>query len=235
MEKEEVQIRLDEADMLEMKMKDKEILNRLRECIVKLDIEGIGQACQDALAIGIPPVKAITEGMAKGMNLVGEKYEAGEYFLSELIMAGEVMKEGMKILEPHLKETEIKKLGKVVLVTVKGDLHDIGKNIVGTLLGAAGFEVIDLGVDVPAEKMLETVRTQKPDILAMSALVTTTMPEMENVIRQLKKAGQRRKVKVIVGGAPLTEGYAEIIGADAYAPDALAGVNICKKWISQKK
>lgn len=217
-----------------MAIKEKEILNRLRECIVNLNIEGIKQTCQDALAVGIPPVKAITEGMAEGMNIVGEKYEAGEYFLSELIMAGKVMKEGTKILEPHLKKAEIKKLGKVVLATVKGDIHDIGKNIVATLLDAAGFEVIDLGVDVSAEKFLETVRTQKPDILAMSALVTTTMPEMENVIKKLAKAGQRRKVKVIVGGAPLTEGYAEIIGADAYSSDALAGVNICKKWISQR-
>ena len=216
-------------------MREKEILSRLRESLVNLDIDGIKQACEHALKVGIPPVKALTEGMAKGMNVVGEKYEAGEYFLSELIMAGEVMKEGMKILEPHLKETEIKKLGKVVLATVKGDLHDIGKNIVVTLLDAAGFEVIDLGVDVPAEKILETVQMQKPDILAMSALVTTTMPEMENVIKQLKKTGQRRKVKVIVGGAPLTEVYAEIIGADAYGPDALAGVNICKKWISDRK
>jgi len=223
-----------EAGILAMKMEEKDILNRLKECIVNLDIEGITQACQDALAVGIPPVKAITQGMAKGMNIVGEKYEAGEYFLSELIMAGEVMKEGTKILEPHLK-AETKKLGKVVLATVEGDIHDIGKNIVATLLDAAGFEVIDLGVDVPAEKFLETVQTQKPDILALSALVTTTMPEMKIVIKELVKAGQRRRVKVIVGGAPLTEGYAEIIGADAYAPDALAGVNICKKWISQGK
>lgn len=220
--------------LLAMKMKEKEILNRLRECIVKLDIEGILQACQDALATGIPPVKAITQGMAKGMSMVGEKYEAGEYFLSELIMAGEVMREGTKILEPHLKKAEIKKLGKVVLATVKGDIHDIGKNIVATLLDATGFEVVDLGVDVPAERFLEAVRTQKPDIVAMSALVTTTMPEMKNVIKELVKAGQRRKVKVIVGGAPLTEGYAEIIGADAYAPDVLAGVDICKRWVSQR-
>ena len=215
-------------------IKKKEILNMLRECIVNLNIEEIKQTCQDALAVGIPPVKAITEGMAEGMNIVGERYEAGEYFLSELIVAGEVMKEGMKVLEPHLKKAEIKKLGKVVLATVKGDIHDIGKNIVATLLDAAGFEVIDLGVDVSAEKFLETVRTQSPDILAMSALVTTTMPEMENVIKKLAKAGQRKKVKVIVGGAPLTEGYAEIIGADGYSSDALAGVNICKKWISQR-
>jgi 5-methyltetrahydrofolate--homocysteine methyltransferase len=214
-----------------MKMKRKEILNRLRECIVNLDIEGIKQACQNALAAGIPPLEAVTEGMAKGMDVVGEKYEAREYFLAELIMAGEVMKEGMKILEPYLKEAKIEKLGKVVLGTVRGDLHDIGKNIVATLLGAAGFEVIDLGVDVPAEKFLETVRTQKPDILGMSALLTATMSEMENVIRELEKAGQRDKVKVIVGGAPLTEEYAKKIRADAYAPDAVACVNMCKKWI----
>lgn len=215
-----------------MKMREKEILNKLRECIVNLDIEAIKQACQNALAAGISPLEAI-EGMAKGMDVVGEKYEAKEYFLAELLMAGEVMKEGMKILEPYLKEVKIKKLGKVVLGTVKGDLYDIGKNIVASLLGVAGFEVIDLGVDVPTEKFLETVCTQKPDILGMSALLTFTMPEMENVIKELEKAGQRGKVKVIVGGAPLTEEYAKKIGADAYAPDAVAGVNICKVWIAR--
>jgi len=218
-----------------MKMKEKDILNRLRECIVNLDIEVIKQLCQDALDAGIPPIEVVTEGMAKGMDAVGERYEAGEYFLAELIMAGEVMKEGMKILEPYLKEAKVEKLGKIVLGTVKGDLHDIGKNIVATLLSAAGFEVIDLGVDVPAKQFLETVGIQKPDILGMSALLTVTMPEMENVIKELKKTGQRDKVKIIVGGAPLTEEYAKKIGADACAPDAVAGVGICKKWIFLKK
>lgn len=215
-----------------MKMGEEEILNRLRECIINLDIDGIKQACQGALAAGISPIKAVTEGMAKGMDVVGEKYEAGEYFLAELIMAGEVMKEGMKILEPYLKGAKVQKLGEIVLGTVKGDLHDIGKNIVATLLSAAGFEVIDLGVDVPAERFLEIVYTRKPDILGMSALLSVTMPEMENVIKELEKARQRDKVKVIVGGAPLTEEYAKKIGADAYAPDAVSGVNICKKWVS---
>jgi 5-methyltetrahydrofolate--homocysteine methyltransferase len=211
-------------------MKQKEILDRLRDSIVNLDIEGVKRACQEALAEGIPPIEAVTEGMAKGMDIVGQKYEAKEFFLSELIMAGEVMKEGMAVLEPYLKEAEVKKSGKILLGTVKGDLHDIGKNIVAMLLGAAGFEVIDLGVDVPAEKFVEAVRTYKPKILGLSALLTTTMLEMENVIRELEKAGLRKQLKVIVGGAPITKEYAKKIGADANAPDAVAGVNICKEW-----
>jgi len=213
-------------------MKEEKILKRLQDCIVNLDIDGISKAAQDALDAGIPPVKAVTEGMAKGMDIVGQKYEAKEYFLAELIMAGEVMKEGMKVLEPHLKAGEVKTLGKVAVGTVRGDLHDIGKNIVATLLNAAGFNVIDLGVDVTPEQFVEAVRTQKPKIIGMSALLTVTMPEMENVVKELKKAGLRDKVKIIVGGAPLTDDYAKKIGADAYAPNAVAGVNICKKWVA---
>ena len=213
-------------------MKEEKILKRLQDCIVNLDIDGIGKAAQDALDAGIPPVRAVTEGMAKGMDIVGQKYEAKEYFLAELIMAGEVMKEGMKVLEPHLKSGEVKTLGKVAVGTVRGDLHDIGKNIVATLLGAAGFDVIDLSVDVTPEQFVEAVRTQKPKIIGMSALLTVTMPEMENVVKELKKAGLRDKVKIIVGGAPLTDDYAKKIGADAYAPNAVAGVNICKKWVA---
>ena len=212
-------------------MTEKDILARLKECIVNLDIEGIKQACKDVLAQEIPPIKAVSEGLAKGMEIVGQKYEAREYFLAELIMAGEVMKEGMKILEPYLRDVEVKGLGKVVLGTVKGDLHDIGKNIVVTLMAAAGFDVIDLGVDVSAEKFAESVGTHKPRILGLSALLTVTMPEMENILKELEKADLRNQVKVIVGGAPLTEKYAKKIGADAYAPDAVAGVNICKKWV----
>ncbi len=212
-------------------MKEKDVLRRLRDCIVNLDIEGTKRACKNALAEGVPPMKAVTEGMAKGMDIVGQKYKAREYFLAELIMAGEVMKEGMKILEPHLKDVEVKGLGKVVLGTVKGDLHDIGKNIVATLMEAAGFDVIDLGVDVSAEKFVESVRTHKPRILGLSALLTVTMPEMENILKELENADLRDQVKVIVGGAPLTEEYSKKIGADAYATDAVTGVNICKKWV----
>ncbi|MEM1550803.1 MAG: cobalamin-dependent protein [Candidatus Bathyarchaeia archaeon] len=147
-------------------------------------------------------------------------------------MAGEVVKEGMKVLEPYLKVGEVKMIGKVVIGTVKGDLHDIGKNIVVTLLRASGLEVIDLGVDVPPERFVEAVKEHKPDVVAMSALLTTTMDEMENVIKALKEAGLRDKVKVIIGGAPITDEFAKKIGADAAAKDAIEGVNICKAWLS---
>ena len=215
-----------------MKMaKEKEILNRLIDCIVNLDIDGVQQACKDALAAGIPPFRAVMEGLAKGMDVVGQKYEAKEYFLAELIMAGETMKEGMTILQPHLKPGDLKVTGKVVIGTVRGDLHDIGKNIVATLLKAAGFDTIDIGTDVPAEKFVEAVRERKPHIVGMSALLTVTMTEMETVIKELEKAGLRDEVKIIIGGAPITSDYAKKIGADAAAKNAVEGVNICKTWM----
>ena len=151
--------------------KEKEIFGKLRDAIVNLDIEGVQKACREAIDAGIPAYKAVTDGMAKGMEIVGEKYKNGEYFLAELIMVGETMKGGMKVLEPYLKGGEVKKIGKVVIGTVRGDLHDIGKNIVVTLLNAAGFEVIDLGVDVPPEKFVEAVKQNNPDIVGMSALL----------------------------------------------------------------
>jgi len=212
---------------------EREILDRLRDSIVNLDIEGVRKACKDAVESGIPPYKAVIDGMAKGMEIVGQKYEANEYFLAELIMAGETMKEGMKILEPHLKAGDVKATGRVVIGTVKGDLHDIGKNIVVTLLEAAGFDVIDLGIDVSAEKFVEAVKNNSSDIVAMSALLTTTMTEMENIIKEIEKAGLRDKVKVIIGGAPITPDYARKIGADAAAKDAVEGVKICKAWMRQ--
>lgn len=215
-------------------MTEKEILRKLYDSISNMDIEGVKKACEEALAEGVPPLKAVTDGLAKGLTVVGQKFEAKEYFLPELIMAGETMKEAMKILEPHLRGAKMKRLGKVVLGTVKDDLHDIGKDIVGTLLEAEGFEVIDLGVDVPREKFVEAVRTHKPMILGMSALTTPTMPEMGNVIRALEEAKVRGQVKVIVGGAPVTKDFAKIIGADAFAPDAVKGIKICKEWVDQQ-
>ena len=178
--------------------------------------------------------KVVSEGMAKGMEVVGGNYEKGEYFLADLIVAGEAMKEGTKILEPHLKAGEAKASGRVVIGTVKGDMHDIGKGVVATMLSGAGFQVIDLGVDVPPEKFVEAVKKETPDIVGMSALLTTTMIEMENVIKALKEAGVRDKVKVIVGGAPVSHEYAEKIGADAYAREAVEGVSICKSWVAGK-
>jgi 5-methyltetrahydrofolate--homocysteine methyltransferase len=210
-----------------------DILQRLKNSVANLDTEGTQKACVEALESGISPYKAVSEGMARGMKIVGEKYEAGEYFLSELIMAAEVMKDGMKILEPHLKAEDMKIIGKVAIGTVKGDLHDVGKNLVATLLEAAGFEVTDLGVDVPAEKFIGAIREREPDILAMSTLLTTTMTGMDAVINETERTGLRRKVKIIIGGAPITPEYAKKIGADAAAKDAVEAVNICKKWMEQ--
>jgi len=214
--------------------KEEVILGKIRDAIVNLDIDGVQKACKEAVDAGIPAYKAVTDGMAKGMEIVGQKYENNEYFLAELIMAGETMKEGMAVLEPHLKAGDMKAVGKVVIGTVRGDLHDIGKNVVVTLLNAAGFDVIDLGVDVPPEKFVEAVKDKKPNIVGMSALLTTTMVEMESVIRGLKEARLRDKVKIIIGGAPITQEYAKKIGADTAARDAVEGVNICKSWITKK-
>jgi len=211
----------------------KDILEKIKEAVVNLDIDNIPKLCKEAVEAGIPAYKVVTDGMAKGMDIVGQKYEANEYFLAELIMAGETMKEGMKVLEPYLKTGEMKPIGKIVIGTVRGDLHDIGKNIAATLLKSAGFDIVDLGVDVSPEQFVDAVRQNNPDILAMSALLTTTMVEMENTIKALKEAGLREKVKIILGGAPITPEYAKKIGADAAAKDAVDGVNICKSWVSR--
>lgn len=211
-------------------MEKERILEELRGCIVNLSIQRIGRTCQDALEVGISPMGIIKE-ISKGMEVVGKKYETGEYVVPELVVAGETMKEALKTLEPHLKGAEIKKIGKVVLGTVEGELHDLGKNIVATLLTGAGFEVIDLGIDVSAENFLDEVRTHNPDILGLSAFSTTTMSEIEDVIKALEKAGIRDKTKIIIGGASITEEYARKVGADAYAPDAVKGLALCKKWM----
>jgi len=212
-------------------MKQAEILQKIYECIVNLDVGTIRRLVREALEVGIPAYKVFMEGMAKGMDIVGRKYEMNEYFLAELIMAAEVMKEGMVELTPFLKMEGKKHLGKVVIGTVLGDIHDIGKNIVKTLLISAGFEVYDLGVDVPAKEFVKKVKETNAEIVALSALLTTTMGEMRTVIEELKNAGLREKVKVIIGGAPITDEFAREIGADAAAKDAAHGVRICKNWI----
>jgi corrinoid protein of di/trimethylamine methyltransferase len=212
---------------------EKEILAKVRNAIVDLDFEGVEKGCKEAFESGLPAYKILNEGLAKGMEIVGEKYENDEYFLAELVVAGEVMKEGVKILEPHLKGDEVKTIGKIVIGTVKGDMHDIGKNVVAIMLSAAGFNVIDLGADVASERFVEEVKKNNPDILGMSALLTTTMIEMENVIKALKEAGLREKVKIILGGAPVTQEYVEETGADALAEDASEAVAICKSWVAK--
>ena len=206
------------------------ILEHLRDSVVELDIDAVPDICQEALDAGISAYDAIIKGMARGMEIVGQKYEDGEYYLAELIMAGETMKEGMAVLEPHLRKDERASAGKCIIGTVKGDLHDIGKNVFVSLLRAENYDVIDLGVDVTPKRYLEAYNEHQPNIVAMSALLTTTMGEMQDIISELKKAGVRDNVKIIIGGAPITQEYAEKIGADAAAKDAVEGVRIIRQW-----
>lgn len=208
-----------------------EILEKICDCVVSIDIKNIRALVKEAMAEGISPYDVLMRGMGKGMGIVGEKYEKGEYFLTELIGAGEVMKEGMVELTPHLEAGRIEHIGKVVLGTVRGDIHDIGKNIVGMLLGAAGFEVIDLGVDVPSKGFVEKVKETGAGIVGVSAMLTTTMGGIKDVVDELNREGLGKKVKVIIGGAPITDEYAREIGADAAAKDAAHGVRVCREWI----
>lgn len=217
-----------------MSNEQRAILEHLRDCIVNLDSEGLQQACRDALEIGIPPYEIINKGIGKGTEVIGAKFQAGEFYLSELIMAGETMKEGMKILEPHIVAKEkTQSTGKVVIGTVEGDMHDIGKSIVRMFLQASSFDVIDLGVDVPARKFIEGVRKNRPDILGMSALMTISMDKMKTIMNQLRKGRLKGRVKVIIGGAPITSDYAQRIGADAGTSDAVQGVETMKAWMAK--
>jgi 5-methyltetrahydrofolate--homocysteine methyltransferase len=210
------------------------VLDALSEALVNMNIEAARKACQQALIERISPLEVINRGLVPGMQIVGEKFQAEQYFLTDLIAAAAVMQEAMKILQPHIKKDEQgKKLGTIVLGTVEGDLHDLGKNIVSMLMSVSGFEVIDLGVDVPPSKFVEAIQTHRPRLLGMSALITSTMPAMAKVIGELDRAGLRAQLRIIVGGAPLSEQYAKTIGADAFASDAVIGVNLCKKWATE--
>jgi len=174
----------------------------------------------EALSAGMPPAVILNESMIAAMAEVGRRFEIGEYFVPEMLIAARAMKEGLAILKPRLLEAKVEPIGRVVLGTVKGDLHDIGKNLVGMMLEGAGFEVIDLGTDVAPDQFVETVKGKQPQIIGLSALLTTTMPSMKTTIQALEAANARDQVKVMIGGAPVTQKYADEIGADAYATDA---------------
>jgi len=211
---------------------------KLSKAIVELNDIEIKKLAKEAIDAGVPAQVAILEGLAKGMEIVGEKYEKKEYFLADLIMAAEIMKDAMEVLEPHLKAEKVPKAGTVVIGTVSGDLHDIGKNTVIAMLRSAGFEVHDLGIDVPVEVFVQKVKEIKPHILAMSALLLSTMPMMKEVIDALNKESLRKNIKVLVGGRPVTPEYAKMIGADAYAKDCVEAVkkahDLMKEILSKK-
>ncbi len=207
-------------------------LDTIKKALVELEIDDIEKLVQGALKEGVDAA-AILKALSDGMLEVSKKYDAKEYYLPELVLAGDCMETGMKLLKPHLK-AGIKGKGKVITATVKGDLHDIGKNIVTTLLTAAGFEVIDLGKDVSADKIVEVVQKEKADIIAVSALLTMTVTEIENIVKKLKEAGLRDKVTIICGGAPLNQELANRLGADISCDDATEGIQVCTNIMDKK-
>jgi 5-methyltetrahydrofolate--homocysteine methyltransferase len=170
--------------------------------------------------------------MMTAMAKVGELFEEGEYFVPEMLIAARAMQAGLKLLKPLLVEADVKPSGQVAIGTVKGDLHDIGKNLVAMMMEGAGFEINDLGTDVPPEKFVETIQSGNVDIVAMSALLTTTMPNMESTIQAIEAAGLRDQVKVMIGGAPVTQDYADKIGADGFAPDASQAATLAKRFVA---
>jgi 5-methyltetrahydrofolate--homocysteine methyltransferase len=183
---------------------------------------------QAAIEAGLPPSQILNEGMIAAMAEVGQRFECGDYFVPEMLIAARAMQAGLAVLKPYLKESGVPSAGKVVIGTVKGDLHDIGKNLVAMMLEGAGFEIVDLGTDVSPDKFVEAVKTEGAQFMALSALLTTTMPNMKNTIEALEAAGARGNVKVVIGGAPVTEAYANQIGADGYSPDASRAVALVK-------
>jgi len=214
-------------------MTDKTLFEEIKSALVYFEVEPLKEKIREALDAGVAAGEIIGV-LSEGMDVVGEKYEAGEYFVTSLIIAGETMKEALNVLEPYLSDQMGDRLGRVVMATVAGDIHDIGKNIFTTLMDTAGFEVIDLGVDVSAEAIVGAVREHSPDILGLSALLTTNLTQFPLIVEMLEEEGLRSGVKVVVGGATVTEEFAEGAGVDAYAKSAVEGVNICKRWMGSK-
>lgn len=198
------------------------------DAVVEGQHKVVQQKVQEALDAGIAADTILTQGLVTAMSEVGRLFEEGEFYVPEMLVAARAMQAGLGLLKPHLVEANVQSTGKVVVGTVKGDLHDIGKNLVSMMLEGAAFEIVDLGSDVTPEKFVDAVKTSGANILAMSALLTTTMPNMKTTIDALVAAGVRDKVKVIIGGAPITDAYAKQIGADGYASDASRAVSLAK-------
>ena len=207
-------------------------LKQLYEAVVSGNAKTTQALTQQALAEGVDPLKLVNDYMVPAMDEVGRRFEANEYFVPELLISARAMKAALEIIRPLLTARGDQPLGRVAIGTVKGDLHDIGKNLVGSLLEGGGFEVIDLGVNVTPEKFIATVNEKKANIIAMSALLTTTMPAMKITIDALTQAGVRNKVKVLIGGAPITQKYADEIGADGYSENAVGAVALAKKAVA---
>jgi corrinoid protein of di/trimethylamine methyltransferase len=209
-----------------------ELLDKLAQAVIDGEPEDAEELARQALDRGLDPLMCINEGLTTGIDRVGELFASGEYFLPDLIIGGEAMKAALAVLEPALAEDQEREVvGRVVLGTVEGDLHEIGKTLVGTMLTANGFLVTDIGIDKPAADFVAAVRETNATLVGASALLTTTIPEQQRIIEALAEAGLRARVKVMVGGAPVTQSWADKIGADGYAKDAIAAVAVAKRLV----
>lgn len=207
-------------------------LKEIAENIIQGKAPQVKELVQKGVDEGQDVAKILNEGLLGGMSVVGDKFKKDEFFIPEVLIAARAMKAGMEVIRPLLAEKDIKGAGTIVLGTARGDLHDIGKNLVGMMLEGAGFEVVDLGVDVSAEKCIETAKEKNADIIGVSALLTTTMPAMKEVIKALNNSKLKGKVKVMIGGAPVTQSYADEVGADGYAPNAASAVDKAKELLA---
>jgi len=208
-----------------------EILDRLAKELFTGNAKAVAELTQKALSDGLSPQEILNEGLIKGMNEVGAKFKANEIYVPEVLIAARAMKAGMEILKPKLTEAGVEPVGKMIIGTVRGDLHDIGKNLVAMMMEGAGFEVIDLGIDVPAEKFIQAVKEHQPQLVGMSALLTTTMIQIRENIKAFQEASIRDQVKIMIGGAPVTQKFADEVGADGYAPDAASAVDKARELL----
>lgn len=206
------------------------ILEEISENLIKGKANEVKELVQKALDDGLAVGDVLNKGLLSGMGVVGERFKKNEVYVPEVLIAARAMKAGTEILKPLLAESGVEPTGKVVLGTVKGDLHDIGKNLVGMMLEGAGFMVVDLGTDVPSEKFVEGVRESDAHIIAASALLTTTMTGMKDIVEKVKASDLGSKVKILVGGAPLTQSFCDEIGADGYAPDAASAADLARTY-----
>ena len=208
------------------------ILDDIYQSILEGDLNGATEGVNAALAEGLGAGEILNKGLIASMEEVGRLFEEGEYFVPEMLIAARAMQASVAILKPKLIEADVKPLGKVVIGTVKGDLHDIGKNLVAMMMEGAGFEIIDMGTDVAPEKFVEAVKEHNAEFIGMSALLTTTMPAMRTTVDALQEAGVRDKVKIMIGGAPVTQKFADEVGADIYAPDGPSAARKAKETIN---
>ncbi len=205
--------------------------NTIAEGVIKGNEKLVRQNVQELIDEGSNPLEIINQGLMAGMNVVGARFKKGDMFVPEVMMAARAMNSGISLVKPLINDGDMPSVGKVVIGTVKEDLHDIGKNLVAMMVESAGFNVINIGIDISPEKFAEAIKEHEPDILGMSAMLTTTMMQMKQTIEYLKNEGLRDKVKIIIGGAPVTQQFAEEIGADGYSVDASSAAELCKKLL----